>query len=344
MDTPRWERPQWVEGEAATADGTNPREQLGGSSGPVFVRRHAVSVYVTLPSATAAVKGATPPTGRRDERRGRERGYIPGMADDLHDFDKSSFTHEGTTKDIYRIGAGPAVIVLAEIPGITPKVAGFARRVAALGCTAVMPQLFGTPGAEPGMKAMAGAARGCISKEFAAFATGRTAPVTTWLRALAEHEHERCGGPGVGAVGMCFTGGFALGMAVHPSVLAPVMSQPSLPIGFTKKARGDLHLAPGDLTALKARVADADDDLCVIGLRFHGDRAVPPERFASLRRELGDAFVGVELPKAKGSALPNAHSVLTEDLIDEPGEPTRDALEQVLQLFRDRLLVDTPSA
>jgi dienelactone hydrolase len=262
------------------------------------------------------------------------------MADDLHDFDKSSFTHEGKTKDLYRSGTGPAVIVLAEIPGITPKAADFARRVAALGCSAVMPQLFGVPGAEPRMKAMAGAARGCISKEFAAFATGRTAPVTTWLRALAEHEHKRCGGPGVGAVGMCFTGGFALGMAVHPSVLAPVMSQPALPIGLTKKARGDLHLSPDDLAAVKARAAD--DELCVIGLRFHGDRGVPPERFARLRRELGAAFVGVELPKAKGSVLPTAHSVLTEDLIDEPGEPTRDALEQVLQFFRDRLLLGDP--
>src|SRR3954469_276288 len=122
------------------------------------------------------------------------------MVDDLHDFERTTFTHQGRSRDLYRRGTGPAVIVMAEIPGITPKVADFARRVSEEGLTAVMPNLFGTPGAEPGVRSMGKAWRSCISKEFAAFATGRTAPVTNWLRALAEHEHEVCGGPGVGAI------------------------------------------------------------------------------------------------------------------------------------------------
>ncbi len=86
--------------------------------------------------------------------------------------------------------------------------------------------------------------------------------------------------------------------------------------------------------------------MCVLGLRFTGDRAVPAERFARLREELGDGFVGVEIDSSKGNphGIPGvAHSVLTGHLVDEPGHPTRDALDQVLDLFRKRLLAETPN-
>ena len=167
----------------------------------------------------------------------------------------------------------------------------------------------------------------CISKEFATLARGRTSPVTVWLRALARHEHEACGGPGVGVVGMCFTGGFALAMMVDDTVLAPVLSQPSLPFPVGKANKSDLGISASDLTRVKQRCAD--DDVCVLGLRFTNDRAVPPERFARLRAELGDHFVGVEIDSSKGNPhgiKSLAHSVLTEDLVDEPGHPTHDAL------------------
>ena len=84
---------------------------------------------------------------------------------------------------------------------------------------------------------------GCVSREFANWATSTTSPITVWLRALARAEHERCGGPGVGAVGMCFTGGFALAMMVDDELIAPVLSQPSLPFPIGKKRKRDL----GDL-------------------------------------------------------------------------------------------------
>jgi len=265
--------------------------------------------------------------------------------DDLHDFERDTFTFEGKTRDRYRKGSGPAVIVIAEIPGITPAVAGFARRVADIGCTAVMPVLFGEPGRDPrsGIDGVAYTARTtvalCVSREFTAFAANSTAPVSAWLRALATDEFERCGGLGVGAVGMCFTGGFALGMLLNDKVTAPVLSQPSLPIGMTRKAKRGLALSPGDLAAVKQRVAA--DDLCVLGVRFTGDRLSPGDRFARLREELGDRFIGVEIDSSKGNPFGHrgaAHSVLTEDLKDEPGQPTCDALNQVLDFFRDRLI------
>jgi dienelactone hydrolase len=245
----------------------------------------------------------------------------------------------------YRQGTGPAVIVMAEMPGITPNVASFARRVVELGCTVWMPVLFGEPGRSPSTGyALTSLGPACVAKEFAAFAAGRTAPVTAWLRGLAALAHEECGGPGVGAIGMCFTGGFALGMMVDDRMLAPVLSQPSLPLALPgplgRKHRADIHLAPHDLTRVKER---AREGVCVLGMRFTGDPLSPPERFETLRRELGDAFIGVEIDSSKGNAhdLPRlAHSVVTEHLVDEPGHPTRDALDQVLEFFRSRLLVE----
>src|SRR5581483_3817676 len=175
----------------------------------------------------------------------------------------------------------------------------------------------------------------CISRDFHAFATRKTSPVIEWLRALSRSLHDECGGPGVGVVGMCFTGGFALAMMADAPVLAPVLSQPSLPMPFGKERKRDLGLSDEDLE--KVKVKCAAEDLKVIGLRFTGDSFVPPERFARLREELGDHFVGVEIDSSPGNEWgyrKQAHSVLTEDLNEAEGSPTRDALDKVLDLFR----------
>ncbi len=259
---------------------------------------------------------------------------------DLKDFEKTTFTNDGKTRDVFRKGSGPAVIIMAEIPGITPLVIAFANRVVDIGCTAVLPHLFGQPGREMSARyALSSMVPACISREFTVWATGKTSPVIGWLRALAAHEHEVCGGPGVGAVGMCFTGGFALAMAVDDRIIAPVLSQPSLPFPITKKHKRDVGLSAADLERVKHRCAS--DGLCVLGLRFTGDKFVPAERFQRLREELGDAFVGVEIDSSKDNEWEHpsvAHSVLTLHLKDEPGQPTRDALDQVLDLFRTKLL------
>jgi len=260
------------------------------------------------------------------------------MDDALDDFTKEQFSAQGKTRDVYRVGAGPAVIVIAEIPGITPHVAEFGRKVAAIGCTAVLPHLFGVPGAEPSFSRMAKSlGPACVSREFATWALRKTSPVTVWLRALAAHEHERCGGPGVGAVGMCFTGGFALAMMVDDTVVAPVLSQPSLPFPLTKKHKADIGISDTDLAKVKDRVAQG---ACVMGLRFTHDPFCFAERFETLRQQLGDGFIAVELDSSVGNPYGHpktAHSVLTEHLDDREGTPTRAALEGVLDFFRQRL-------
>jgi dienelactone hydrolase len=265
------------------------------------------------------------------------------LTDPLAGYTKAPFTAEGKSRDVYRTGSGPAVVVISEIPGITPLVAQFGRRVAAVGCTAVLPHLFGQPGRAPSTAYEAEVfAWACISREFTTLARRRTSPVTTWLRALAGQAHQECGGPGVGVVGMCLTGGFALAMMVDDVVLAPVLSQPSLPFAIGNANKADLGISDDDLAIVKQR---CQAGVCVLGLRFTGDRMVPAERFQRLRDELGDAFVAVEIDSASGNPHGHpamAHSVLTEHLIDDEGSPTRAALDQVLALFRDRLVKEAP--
>jgi hypothetical protein len=141
---------------------------------------------------------------------------------------------------------------------------------------------------------------------------------------------------------MCFTGGFALAMAADPRVLAPVLSQPALPFPVGDARKRSIDCDPHDLAIVKQRCAR--EGLRVLGLRFAGDRYVPAERFDFLREQLGDGFVAVTLAQSDGhpdSPMPWPHSVLTRDLIDEPGEPTRTALEKVLALLREKLLPAT---
>ena len=257
----------------------------------------------------------------------------------LQGFVESTFTHQGVTRAVYRLGHGPAVIIMHEVPGITPQVADFARRVAAAELTAVLPVMFGTPGkALSTPYLLEQLAFVCIQREFTTFALGRSSPITDWLRALCRQMHSECGGPGVGAIGMCLTGGYALALMVEPSVMAPVVSQPSCPFPITPAHRAAIDVSPAELAIVKRR---ASEGARVLGLRFTHDRMCPRERFETLRRELGSGFEAIEIDSGPGNAhgIPrSAHSVLTVDLIDRPGHPTHEALERVLARFRERLL------
>ena len=235
-----------------------------------------------------------------------------------------SFSAAGFTRDTYRRGTGPAVLIVHEIPGITPKVVAFANEVVDAGFTVVMPSLVGTPGKEiSGGYGMRSMLKVCISKEFTNMALDQTSPIIAFLRALARSLHNELGGRGVGALGMCFSGGFALGMMVDDIVVAPVLSQPSMPFPIGKKRGADLNLSPDDVLAVQQRAADGCE---VLGLRFTGDKLVG-DRFATLRTLIGDRFIAVELP----SVGKRDHSVLTEH---------RDSasVARVLDFFRDKLL------
>ncbi len=256
----------------------------------------------------------------------------------LPGFDETTFSHEGESYPVFRRGSGPGVVVIHEIPGITPPVADFARRVADAGFSVYAPSLFGTPGKPFSNGYMVGQmARACISREFHVLATNQSSPITNYLRALCRKAHEECGGPGVGAIGMCLTGNFALSLMVDESVMAPVLSQPSLPFGVSAAHRAALHVSDDDLAVVKRRAAAGCG---VLGLRFTNDPLSPAARFETLRRELGDGFEGIEIDSSRGNPHDikrSAHSVVTLDLVDQQGHPTRAALDRVLAFFAERL-------
>ena len=160
----------------------------------------------------------------------------------------------GFDRPTFRRGTGPGVVVIHESPGLTPEVVAFADEVVAAGFTVVLPHLFGPAGTPPRPSDPPLVwARLCVTRELSFLATGRTTPLAGWLRDLARTLHAELGGPGVGALGMCLTGGFALAMAVDPSVAAPVVAQPALPLPLGRRRAADLGLDAADLAAVTAR-------------------------------------------------------------------------------------------
>lgn len=238
----------------------------------------------------------------------------------LESWTAGQHTHDGVTHPTYRKGTGPGVIVIHEIPGITPEVIGFAEEVVEAGFTVVLPHLFGRPETPMNPLSLGKAlTQVCVSREFTKLATGETTPVAGWLRSLARELHGELGGPGVGALGMCFTGGFALAMMVDPAVAAPVLAQPSAPFAVSPGRSRDLNLSPADLATVKERAASGCE---VLGLRYRQDPAIG-KRFERLTEEIGDRFIRVELPGRK-------HSTLTLHRKQE-------AVDRVLEFFADKL-------
>lgn len=258
---------------------------------------------------------------------------------DLTGWTAAPFTGAGLTYDVYRKGEGPGVVLIPEMPGLHPGVLALGNYLVDNGFTVAAPSLFGTPGAPAIRLGTVGVLlRGCIAKEFAAFATNADRPVAHYLRALARDLNEKTPGKGVGVIGQCFTGGFALAAAVDDSVLAPITSQPSLPMPLTPRHRRDPGLSDGELAIIERRAAD--EGLCAMGLRFSEDAMAPGDRFTTLKARLGDAFEVIEIDSSKGN--PHglnrmAHSVLTDQVREVDGNPSYEARKRVVAFLRERL-------
>jgi dienelactone hydrolase len=261
--------------------------------------------------------------------------------DALADFERRELAFAGVSKQVYLAGAGPAVIVMSEMPGISPHVARLARWIRDAGFRVYMPSLFGRDGAVADADGgLAVLKRACVSVEFRAFAANESSPVTHWLRALARLAHGDCGGRGVGAIGMCFTGNFALTMMLEPALLAPVLCQPSLPLNDPQ----GLNISRPELETVRARLER--EDLTVMAYRFDGDRHCGAQRFAAYSQALGKRFVARVLPDSAAHPEPppffahvvgTPHSVVTAHLIDRAGEPTLAARDEILTFFATRL-------
>jgi dienelactone hydrolase len=259
--------------------------------------------------------------------------------DDAHRF---SFSEGGISHPVYRDGQGPGVLILHELPGMTPECVRLADLVMGAGHTVYLPLFFGRPGKTANNLQMA-TALFCLRQEFQLLATDRSSPISRWLLALCRRIKTECGGRGVGAIGMCFTGGIVLSLLVDDTVLAPVVSQPALPLLVpfpgappVAERKAALGLSPAELQAAVARSATVP----ILGYRFETDKVCPKERFATLRQTFGPGFRGTEIPTGPGHPgdIPDgAHAVLTKSFVDQPGHPTRKALDEILAHFKRQL-------
>jgi dienelactone hydrolase len=258
---------------------------------------------------------------------------------DLSGWSVAPFTGGGYTHDVYRKGSGPGVVLIPEIPGIHPGVLALGNHLVDNGFTVAMPSLFGQPGRPKTIGYIATSiTRACVAREFAAFATNRQRPVTAFLRALARDLNASTPGKGVGVIGQCFTGGFALAAAVDDSVLAPVLSQPSVPIALTAAHKRDPGFSENEMKVIEKRAADGG--LCALGLRFSGDPMAPAERFTTLKDRLGDNFEVIELDSSPGNSGGfgrMAHSVLTLEVRERAGQQAYEARKRMMEFLKERL-------
>ncbi len=122
-------------------------------------------------------------------------------------------------------------------------------------------------------------------------------------------------------------------------MLAPVLSQPSLPFGLTAKQRSDPGLSEAELKVVEQRVAN--EGLCALGLRFSEDPLSPRARFKTLKDRLGDAFEVIEIDSKKGNDYgfgKMAHSVLTLEVREQDGHPAYEARKRVVEFLTRRLV------
>lgn len=177
---------------------------------------------------------------------------------------------------VYVRGNGKGVILMHELPGLTPECLEFADYLVKEGFRVYLPLFFDNL-----------TVPFCLSKEFGTFAIGKSSPITDWLKKLCQHIHQEYHSQdeGIGVIGMCLTGGFVLAMMVEPSVIAPVISQPALPFygllcgNDRSNAKEDLGVSQTDLNQAKAR------NIPLLGMRFEEDWISPCSRFEKLKRE-----------------------------------------------------------
>ncbi len=226
--------------------------------------------------------------------------------------------------DVYRQGNGPIVVIIQELPGIGQETLKLADEFQSEGFRVVIPHLFGPLGktalATNTLRVL------CLRREFRMFQKGETSPIVDWLRALCKQLKKEHQVSGVGVIGMCLTGNFAISLMADEAVLAGVASQPSLPVQHP----ADLHMSEADITNIRQRL---DQHGPMLAYRFEGDSLCKADRF----QEIDDKF-NHDRERVRLKTIPGkGHAVLTLDFVNQQGHPTRQALDEVITYFRTAL-------
>lgn len=253
------------------------------------------------------------------------------------DFSRREFRWGGLAFPVLETGDGPALIVMHELGGPNAFFIDFVRKLVAHGYRISLPVFFGTPDRPPGrFDSLVNLGRLCIRREFAALHAGDSGQVSDWVRALAR-TLQTDQGP-VAVLGMCFSASIALAALIEPALTTAVLSQPSLPAGKSPIKRADLHLTDNECKRLAQRAADREIE--ALALRFTHDGLCPEERIGALRELLGEQVQCLAIDSSPGNRhgiRPRAHSVLTREFVDQPGHPTREAWERVVEFLDLRM-------
>ena len=248
----------------------------------------------------------------------------------IADYTKTVFTAEtreghSVSHDIYQRGSGTPVVLIQELPGIGQETLALADRLVDSGHEVVMPHLFGPIGR---ISIGGNLVRVlCLRKEFSVLGANRSSPIVDWLRLLCRDVRQSRGVAGVGVIGMCLTGNFAISLIADDSVHAAVASQPAMP--FFRQ--GSLHMSAEDVTDVRNAL---DEKGAMQVLRFENDPLCTYEKSECIHK----AFNDDGSTRVNEITLPGkGHSVLTLDFVDEEGHPTRAALERVLAYFETQL-------
>ena len=244
-----------------------------------------------------------------------------------HVYDGAPFEHAGMRHDVYRRGSGPPVILIHEAGGLDHSTLDIADRLVDEGFRILAPVIVGTP--QPngsGGSAMVNLLKMCVSREVHVLATGRTSPIAVWLRGLAATE--KGAARGVGVIGMCFSGGFAIATAVDDSIVAAVASQPALPWPILPGAKADLGLSPADVTCVRDRFKKGEFGL--LAARYRDDRASAKARITRYKKLFGDEVVM--------EPFGSEHSVLANGAAQTPDLNAVPVLTATIELLRARLL------
>lgn len=249
--------------------------------------------------------------------------------------DFAAFSSEGVSHLIFKSGQGPGVLLMHEMPGMTPEFWRLANWLSEH-FTVWAPDLFSSKKDPTSPNPLKLAMRACISREIHLFAKNDPGPITQWLRALSKNLHDQMGGPGIGVIGMCMTGNFSLTLALDPWVTAPVTSQPGLPASTVfAKQDGGLQMTPEERKQLSQR------DVDVLGLRFSGDLFCRAARFDAIRSVVGDDrfidHVIADEHRNPNGPLKFPHSVLTADLVDADDSVTKQKLLEVVRFLKQRI-------
>jgi len=226
--------------------------------------------------------------------------------------------------DVYSRGCGPVVVIIQELPGIGSETLRLADSFVDQGFSVILPHLFGPLGKTSMLGNLARVF--CMRREFALFSKNRCSPVVDWLKALCRHQKDKRDVGGVGVIGMCLTGNFAISLMADESVLAAVASQPSMPV----HDQNAIHMSEEEVRQISARLEEHGP---MLAYRIAGDKICRAEKFTALDGTFNKSAERMTLKTLPGKG----HSVLTLDFVNEAGHPTRKALDEILEYFTQKL-------